>query len=65
MKLKTLKELIEVEFNRCETISQFKEEVFRLLEMYDRDTLNIAVLPIQPKSDLSTTWLKQSEWASK
>jgi hypothetical protein len=65
MKLKTLKELIEVEFNRCETISQFKEEVFRLLEMYDRDTLNIAVLPIQPKSDLSTTWLKQSEWANK
>jgi hypothetical protein len=65
MKLKTLKELIEVEFNRCETISQFKEEVFRLLEMYDRDMLNITVLPIQPKSDLSTTWLKQSEWANK
>lgn len=37
MKIETLKELIEIEFDRCETISQFKSEVFRLLDMYDND----------------------------
>lgn len=28
-----IKQLIEVEFNRCETISQFKTEVLRLIDM--------------------------------
>lgn len=37
MKIETLKELIEIEFDRCETISQFKSEVFRLLDVYDKD----------------------------
>lgn len=38
MKSETLKELIEVEFERCETISQFKTEVFRLIDLYESDT---------------------------
>ena len=38
MTTKTLKELIEIEFERCETISQFKSEVFRLIDVYERDT---------------------------
>ncbi len=38
MNSETLKKLIEVEFERCETISQFKAEVFRLIDLYDSDT---------------------------
>ena len=34
MKTETLKYLIEVEFERCETISHFKSEVFRLIDLY-------------------------------
>ncbi len=37
MKKQTLKELIEIEFDRCETISQFKQEVFRLVDLYEND----------------------------
>lgn len=37
MKKETLKQLIEVEYERCETISQFKSEVFRLLDLYESD----------------------------
>lgn len=55
MRLETLKELIEVEFDRCETISQFKSEVFRLLEMYDRDMVNKVVLPIPPFDKIPLT----------
>ena len=39
MKNQTLKELIEVEFDRCETISHFKKEVFRLFDLYENDVL--------------------------
>jgi hypothetical protein len=37
MKKNTLKELIEIEFDRCETISHFKQEVFRLIDLYNDD----------------------------
>ena len=37
MNKETLKELIEVEFDRSETISHFKKEVFRLIDMYEND----------------------------
>jgi len=37
MKIETLKELIEIEFDRCQTISQFKSEVFRLLDVFEGD----------------------------
>ena len=37
MTKETLKELIQVEFDRCLTLLQFKEEVFRLLDLYDED----------------------------
>ena len=37
MTSETLKQLIEIEFDRCETISQFKSEVFRLIDLYDQD----------------------------
>jgi hypothetical protein len=49
MKIETLKELIEIEFRRCETISQFKSEVFRLLDVYDND---------REKSNLQTEPIK-------
>lgn len=37
MTAETLKQLIEVEYDRCETISQFKSEVFRLIDLYEQD----------------------------
>lgn len=37
MTKETLKKLIEIEFERCETISQFKKEVFRLIDLYAED----------------------------
>lgn len=37
MTKKTLKELIENEFERCLTISHFKAEVFRLIDVYNQD----------------------------
>lgn len=73
MKLQTLKELIEIEFDRWGTISQFKNEIFRLLEMYNRDMVNNTILPIPPIdnaiNDTSTNpyevKMQQVEWASK
>jgi hypothetical protein len=73
MKLQTLKELIEIEYNRCASMQQFKGEVFRLLEMYDRDMLNNVVLPIPPIDNVIKDTptnpyevkFKQAEWASK
>ena len=41
MKKQTLKELIEIEFDRCETIFHFKKEVFRLIDLYDGDGNNV------------------------
>jgi hypothetical protein len=37
MTIETLKQLIEIEFDRSETISQFKSEVFRLIDLYEQD----------------------------
>lgn len=37
MTKKTLKDLIEIEFDRCSTISEFKSEVFRLIDLYESD----------------------------
>jgi len=37
MNKQTLKQLIEVEANRAETISQFKSEIFRLIDLYEQD----------------------------
>lgn len=65
MKIETLKELIETEYDRCETISQFKSEVFRLLEMYNRDMLNNVVLPIRQTPDELVILLNQLDRASK
>lgn len=73
MRLETLKELIEVEYNRCASMQQFKSEVFRLLEMYDKDMLNNVVLPIPPIDNVIKDTpknpyevkFKQSEWATK
>lgn len=44
MKKETLKQLIEIEFERVETISQFKSEVFRLIDLYLSDNENINVV---------------------
>ena len=37
MTKETLKQLIEIEYERVETISQFKSEVFRLIDLYEQD----------------------------
>jgi hypothetical protein len=37
MTTQTLKELIEIEFDRCENISEFKANVFRLIDLYGKD----------------------------
>jgi hypothetical protein len=37
MTTETLKELISIEFERSETISQFKESVLRLIDLYEKD----------------------------
>jgi hypothetical protein len=51
MKIETLKELIEIEFDRCETISQFKAEVFRLIDTYYIDITHPST--IQTDSNLT------------
>lgn len=38
MNIETLKKLIEVEFERSETVSQFKAEVFRLIDLYGSES---------------------------
>lgn len=48
MKKETLKQLIEVEYERCETISQFKSEVFRLLDLYESDENVIDSIGVNP-----------------
>lgn len=45
MTKETLKELIEIEFERAMTISQFKKEVFRLIDLYELDKSNIVINP--------------------
>jgi hypothetical protein len=37
MTVETLKSLIEHEFDRVNNISEFKLEVFRLIELYEND----------------------------
>ena len=44
MTLETLKQLIEVEYERVETISQFKHEVFRLIDLYESDKQPTSIL---------------------
>lgn len=55
MNKETLKELIEIEFDRCETISHFKKEVFRLIDLYDNDNQKISKpfpqYPLPPPQD--------------
>lgn len=49
MNKETLKELIEIEFERSETISQFKKEVFRLIDLYEIDSLKISISEKPPQ----------------
>ena len=37
MNKETLKHLIENEFQRCKGISEFKQEVFKLIDLYEND----------------------------
>jgi hypothetical protein len=55
MKKETLKQLIEVEYERCETISQFKSEVFRLLDLYESDENVINGIGVNPITLISGT----------
>jgi hypothetical protein len=47
MTAKTLKQLIEIEYDRCETISQFKAEVFRLIDLYESESTPPFFVPNQ------------------
>jgi hypothetical protein len=40
MNKKTLKSLIDIEFERFESKEKFKEEVFRLIDLYEMDNSN-------------------------
>ena len=44
MTVKTLKKLIDNEFERCNNISEFKKEVFRLIDTYIEDVTTITEL---------------------
>jgi len=44
MTIETLKKLIEIEFERTGTISQFKHEVFRLIDLYESDKQPTSIL---------------------
>jgi len=37
MTKETFKELLEIEFERCNNISEFKDSVFKLTDVYDKD----------------------------
>jgi len=45
MTTETLKKLIEIEFERCGTISQFKFEVMRLIDLYESDKQQPTSIP--------------------
>ncbi len=61
MTKETLKKLIEIEFERCETISQFKSEVFRLIDLYDEDK-SINIPQLQPvRIDIPPVYFPSSE----
>lgn len=51
MTKETLKQLIEIEFDRVETISQFKSEVFRLIDLYEQDKPSTVVPIISNEPD--------------
>jgi hypothetical protein len=57
MKKETLKQLIEVEYERCGTISQFKSEVFRLLDLYESDENVINGIGVNPITRINGTFL--------
>ena len=40
MKIEVLKQLIDVEAKRVNSVADFKTEVFRLLDLYQQDNLN-------------------------
>lgn len=44
MTIETLKKLIEIEFERTGTISQFKHEVLRLIDLYESDKQPTSIL---------------------
>jgi len=47
MTIETLKALIEIEYSRCETYDEFKKELDRLLDLYEKDNENLKVFPYQ------------------
>jgi hypothetical protein len=56
MKIETLKKMIEFEEDKCETISQFKKEVFRLLDLFESDG---EVFKIEIPDDTALSTLKK------
>lgn len=60
MEKETLKKLIEIEYERSETISQFKSSVFRLIDMYESDNTS-AMNPIYNPISYSPEMVPYSE----
>jgi hypothetical protein len=66
MKIETLKELIRVESERPFSKEEFMEQVFRLLDVFERDCEPIQItIPTESEIDKLTKKLKQDVWASK
>jgi hypothetical protein len=66
MKIETLKHLIRVESERTFSKEEFMEQVFRLLDVFERDYEPFQItIPTESGIDKLSKKLKQDEWASK
>jgi hypothetical protein len=48
MKKETLKKLIELEFDRCDSTPQLKTSVLHLIDIYESDNTEVESIPVQP-----------------
>ena len=65
MTIDTLKQLIRVEADRCETIEEFMSQVMRLINLYDADIERTNSKSSIDEINSTTDYKSQSEWASK
>jgi hypothetical protein len=66
MKIETLKHLIRVESERTFSKDEFMEQVFRLLDVFEKYHEPIQItFPTESEIDKLTKKFKQDAWASK
>lgn len=66
MKVETLKELIRIESERTFSKDEFVEQVFRLLDIFEKDYEPIQInFPTESEIDKLTKKLEHDVWASK